>query len=192
MMKIKLSLLAVALSFSCGALADDASMSREQHQSALDRIKADYEQAKERCETLKGNQQDICEAEAEGREKVARAELEAQRKNTDRARRDAAMAKIEAEYEVAKERCDDASGNQKDACLKSARTEYQSGRAELQRDTAAAGASGAMGNRGAAAESRTGLSEEQREERRELAEERCDQLTGDEKGRCLKRAGQMH
>ena len=42
-------------------------------------------------------------------------------KNTPEARRDAAKKKAEAEYNVAKEKCDDLSGNAKDVCVKDAK-----------------------------------------------------------------------
>ena len=42
-------------------------------------------------------------------------------KNTADARRDAAKKKAEAEYNVAKEKCDDLAGNLKDTCVKDAK-----------------------------------------------------------------------
>lgn len=135
---IKLCLLTGAMSVSCGVHAD--TLSSEQYRAELDRIGANYKAAKARCVSLRGNRKDVCEKQAKGNEKVARAALEAQRKNTDRARREVAMVRIEAEYEVARERCDDERSGQKDVCLKSARTDYENARADARRDLTAANA----------------------------------------------------
>src|SRR6476646_2112994 len=50
-----------------------------------DRIEADFKAAKESCKSMTGNAKDICMADAKGKEKVAKAELEASRKGTPHA-----------------------------------------------------------------------------------------------------------
>lgn len=147
-MKLKLVIMTVALGFAVNASAADEAMSKDQYKAEKDRIEAQYKQAKQSCDAMSGNQKDICMKEAKGEEKVAKANLDAKQKNTDKARRDAALAKAEADYDVAKEKCDDASGNAKDACLKEAKTAYQSTRAEVAKSGATA-SSGAVGSRGA-------------------------------------------
>jgi hypothetical protein len=42
-------------------------------------------------------------------------------------------AKAEAAYDVAKERCDDQKGNEKDACQKSAKADYERAKADIKR-----------------------------------------------------------
>ena len=147
-MKLKLAVMTVALGFAVSASAADEAMSKDQYKAEKDRIEAHYKQAKQSCDAMSGNKKDVCMKEAKGHEKVATAELDAKQKNTDKARRDAALAKAEAEYDVAKEKCDDSSGNAKDACLKEAKAEYQSTRAEVAKSGATA-SSGAVGSRGA-------------------------------------------
>ncbi|UGQ45322.1 BON domain-containing protein [Massilia endophytica] len=86
------------------------------YKAAHEKAEADYKVAKERCDGMKGNSKDVCKEEA----KVARARAEAnavaQYKNNksdiDRANRKLA----DAEYDLAKEKCDDLSGNAKDTC----------------------------------------------------------------------------
>ena len=68
-----------------------------------------------------GNAEDICLAEAEGKEEVAKAELEARYKPSRENDYQVKVAKAKADYRVAKERCDDRSGNAKDVCLKEAK-----------------------------------------------------------------------
>jgi hypothetical protein len=73
---------------------------------------------------MEGNAKDICMAEAKGKQKVAKAELDAQdAKDQAKAQRKVQEAKADAAYEVAKERCDDQKGEAKDACVKQARVE---------------------------------------------------------------------
>jgi hypothetical protein len=63
-------------------------------------------------------------AEAKGKQKVAKAELDAKDdKDPAKAQRKVAEARAEAAYEVAKEKCDDQKGEAKDACMKQARVE---------------------------------------------------------------------
>lgn len=114
-------------------------MSREQYRAGLDRIERDYEQARQGCAALSGNAQRVCTEEALGRRDVAHAQLDAQRAGTGRARRRAAMARIGAEYEVAKARCEDARPGDKDVCLKRAAIEYRNARSSVRRNMVAAG-----------------------------------------------------
>jgi regulator of protease activity HflC (stomatin/prohibitin superfamily) len=75
---------------------------------------------KAQCDTMSGNAKDVCKEEAKGKEKVAKAEADAAYKNTPKAREAARIAHADATYNVAKEKCDDLSGNQKDVCVKEA------------------------------------------------------------------------
>jgi len=115
----------------CAAQAQAAPLTKDQYKAEQERISADYKADKQRCESLKGNAQDVCELEAKGKEKVAKAQAEADYKNTEGARRDARKAKVEAEYAVAKERCDDLSGERKSACVKEAQATQAKGMADL-------------------------------------------------------------
>jgi hypothetical protein len=73
---------------------------------------------------MKANAKDICMAEAKGKQKVAKAELDAKHeKDQAKAQKKVQDAKAEATYEVAKEKCDDQKGEAKDACMKQARVE---------------------------------------------------------------------
>lgn len=101
-----------------------------EYKQSKDRIAADYKQWKAQCDSLQKNAKDVCMAEAKGKEKIARAELEVAYKPTDKNRRDAVNAKADAEYDVAKEKCDDMSGNSKDACQKQAKAQHVAAKAD--------------------------------------------------------------
>jgi len=130
MNKFNTSLLAaiVACAFSAGAMA--AGISKDEYKSGKDKAAADYKAAKGNCKSLSGNAKDICMAEAKGKEKVAKAELEARYKDTDKARKDALVAKAEADYSIAKEKCEDQKGSARSACKKDAKSAYSAAKAD--------------------------------------------------------------
>ena len=101
-----------------GASGERRGADRKAHKAEEERIEQQAKAAKEKCEALQGNAQDVCEKQAEAQEKIAKAELAAKTNPSQRNQRKAAEAKIEGEYEVAKEKCDDQKGEQKDACEK--------------------------------------------------------------------------
>ncbi|HEX6733901.1 MAG TPA: hypothetical protein VF096_03735 [Azonexus sp.] len=119
------------LLISLGAFAQDG-MPRAEYKVGKERIEANFKTAKEACDSLAGNQKDICVAEAKGDRNVALAELEARYKPGEKARYNIQAAKAEAVYEVAKERCDDQSGNAKDVCVKQAKADEKTAKAEAE------------------------------------------------------------
>ncbi|GGY12146.1 BON domain-containing protein [Pseudoduganella dura] len=92
------------------------------YKSAHDKAEAAYKAAKKQCDTLKDNAEDVCTEEA----KVARAQAErdavAQHKNTGNELSRAERKLADAKYELAKEKCDDLSGDAKDSCQVQARS----------------------------------------------------------------------
>jgi hypothetical protein len=104
-MKTQITILAAVLS--CAFAGQTMALTKEEYKAQDDRISADYKAAREKCNTLKANAKDICVAEAKGAEKVAKAELEAQYKPSPRNDEKVTVAKADAAYDVAKEKCDD-------------------------------------------------------------------------------------
>ena len=124
-------------------------------------------------------------AEAKGNEKVAKAELKARNDATAEARYEARVARAEADYEVAKERCDDKAGNPKDVCMKDAKA----AEVKAKSDAKVARASDETSARGRdkVAETRREATADAREAQYKAARERCDALSGDAKDQCLQR-----
>ena len=110
---VSLVLTGIVLS-SANAMA--ANMSDAEYKAQKDRIEASYKVAKEKCDALSGNAEDVCTEEAKGRYKVDKADLEVKRNPSTENQYDARIARIDADYEVAKEKCDDLDGNAEDAC----------------------------------------------------------------------------
>jgi hypothetical protein len=106
-------------------------ISRDEYKREKDRIEADAKAAKEKCKALKDNAKDICQAEAKANEKVAKKELDYKNKPTEKNKNDFEKMKIEASYEVAKEKCEDMKGADILACKKDARAAKEKAQAAL-------------------------------------------------------------
>jgi hypothetical protein len=111
--------LAVSLAFSASAMAQ--SMTKAEYKSGKDAASAEYKIAKEACSALAGNAKDICVLQAKGAEKVSVATLLANYEPTPKHHYQLRTARADADYRVAKERCDDLAGNSKDVCVKEAK-----------------------------------------------------------------------
>lgn len=105
-----------------------ATITKEQARTAHDRIEQTAKADKKACEGMKANAEDICEAEAKAKEKVAKAELKYQQSRSEGDRVDLAETKAEARYEVAKEKCEDQQGDAQSSCKKAAKDAEQAAR----------------------------------------------------------------
>jgi hypothetical protein len=97
-----------------------AAVSPDEYRAVRSRIEAEYRDSLVSCQRLTGNLRDVCREKAKGREKVARAELEFNRSGSARDAEKLALARADADYEVAKERCEDRTGNERVRCLNTA------------------------------------------------------------------------
>lgn len=139
MNRIKMTAIAAAITFafSTGAMAA-SSMSKDEYKADKSKIVAEYKSAKAACRSLTGNAKDICVVEAKGKEKVAKAELEVRYKPGDKTSRAVKIAHAEADYAVAKERCDDMVRNDKKACVKDAKAAEAHAKADMKNSAPAA------------------------------------------------------
>lgn len=130
---------ATLLAFSA---AGAATMSRDQYSAAKDQIEAAYKSDKAACDSQAGNAKDVCMEQAKGKEKVAKADLEYKYSGKDSDRGKVAMAQADADYAVSKERCDDQSGDAKDACVSQAKATYDKAKADAKMTKARTSTSG--------------------------------------------------
>lgn len=179
-LSIRVTGLALCLAFSAGAMAQG--ISRDEYKAGKDKIEAEYKAAKAACAPLSGNQKDICQAEAKGKERVGLAELEGSYKPTPKNRYEARATKAEADYAVEREKCDDRSGDAKAICVKEAKAMETSAKADAraQMKSLEAGKE--------SAEARNKATAEKRDAQYEVAKEKCDTYTGDAKERCIEQA----
>ena len=120
---------AAGLALAPAAFAADK-VSAEAYKAEKDKIAAEYKAEVQRCDSQTGNAKDICKAEAKGKEKSAKADAEAHYKGTAKAQADARIAHADADYDVAKEKCDELTGNKKDVCVKDAKAAHTKAKAD--------------------------------------------------------------
>lgn len=175
MRNIQMLVSAVAASIFLMAWGSALATTKAEYHAAEEKAKAEYKVAEDKCGSLSGNAKDICKAEAKGNRKKAEAAAEAGYKNTPKARRAAAVAAADADYDVAKEKCDDKAGNDKDVCVKEAKAAHTKAKGEATATEKSATA-------------RKDAAEDTREAEYKVAMEKCDGLAGDAKDACQKGA----
>ena len=184
MNQLTIGAIAIALAFSAGAVAQ--TLSKDQYQSGKDGIAADYKAAKASCGSLSGNANDICTAQASGREKVAKAQLEAEYKPSLNARYAVRIARADADYSVAREKCDDKAGNVKDVCVQEAKAAAVAAKADAKAWMTTANANEAAAEKGA--DARKDAASDKRDADYAVAKEKCEALAGDAKSSCMNEA----
>ncbi len=152
------------------ALAE--TISKADYKAGKSRINATYKTDRAACNSLAGNNKDICIEEAKGKEKVARAELEYSYSGKSADRNKVQIAKAKAAYEVAKERCDDRSGNAKDVCVQEAKAVEQKALADAKMNKEIG-------------ETKRDAAAEKVDADYKVAIEKCDALSGDAKTSCV-------
>lgn len=194
MMQLERSAVAVVLGLALFGTARAEGMTKAEHKAGEDRIDAEYTAAKNGCGTYAGNAKDVCVAEAKGKANVAKAELLASYEPTAKHAKDVRVARAEAAYAIASERCDDKAGNDKDVCVKEAkaarthaladadtRLTTTEANAEANEKSAAAGAKAAETK----FEARKDAATDNRAADYAVAKEKCDALAGEAKDRCV-------
>lgn len=108
-----------AAAIGIGAAGTDSqqTISRAQYESALTGVEAAGASLAARCDSLTGNEREICLAEAAAHELVLAAEIEAKYRGTETSARALQRARIDARYQVDRARCGAQSGVKRDRCL---------------------------------------------------------------------------
>ena len=167
---LKASILIAAVS--AFTFAHAATTTKAEYKAGKERVEAQYKADKKACDSLAGNAKDICEDEAEGKEKVAKAELEYAHTGKAEDQTKILKARADANYEVAKEKCDDLAGNPKDVCEKEAKAAHVKALADAK-----------MGQQ--VGEAKMDAAEDKRKADYQVAAEKCDALSGDAKSSCM-------
>ncbi|WP_309374336.1 hypothetical protein [Rhodoferax sp.] len=184
--------MAACLMFGTSAMAQ--AMSSTDFSASKTRIKTEYKADKKGCASLASNAKDICIAEAKGKEAVALAELDNSYKPTLKTQYKVSVAKGEAAYDVAKQKCDDLSGNPKDVCVKEAKAALTTAKADatVQMKTSAANTTAnetkADANAKASSDTkevRADATADKRAAQLKVAEQKCDALASTAKDTCL-------
>jgi len=159
--------LTTAVVFLLAAFSPNANaLSKEEYRSGKDTIAAQYNAAEHSRASASGNAKDMCMANAKGNEKVSMAELEASHTGKEKDKRDCMFAKAYATCDVAKQKCDDRTGNDKDAGMKEAKASLTNAAAAVKLGKTVQNAA-------------LGPADERAKPNYKVAIEKCDSLAGD-------------
>ena len=172
---IRLKALLVVAAVQAFTVAHAAGMTKAEYAGHKTRISEVYKADKAACAAMAGNAKDVCLEEGKAKEKVALAELEYSFSAKPGDRHKLAVAKAEAAYAVAKEKCDDKSGNAKDVCVKEAKAAEAKALADAKM-------SEEIG------EAKKDAATEKSEADYKVQIEKCDALAGDAKASCISAA----
>ena len=161
-----------ALALAGSAAAAHAEMSNAAFNTAKDQLKSAYKVERDACSSMTANAKDICVETAKGRESVALAHLQMQRTGNAKDASKFASARNDARYGVAKEKCDDLSGNAKDVCVKEAKAQHEKVKADIKLNKEVR-------------EARNDAEETKMKADYKVAAERCESLKGDSKSACV-------
>lgn len=163
-----------------------APMSKDSLAAARKSADAQYKLDRDACASLSGNANDICIAEAKGKDNVAKADAEAAYENTPKAREHSRIVRAEAAYAIAIERCDDLAGNPKDVCVKEGKAALVRGKADARVDRVVADTRNDAAVK--QSDARVEASVEKRDADYKVAIEKCDALAGPSKDACVSSA----
>lgn len=198
--------LMIGLVFSVGAMAQ--AMTKLQYTTAQTGISAEYKLAKAACDAFSGNANDICREQANGKQKIATAQLKAAYTPSEAASYQVRLARAEANEALALEKCDDLAGNVKAVCVKEANATAVTAKANAKVHMKTAMAHDAAYDKASKAQdvadekatqaqakadeissvARNDAAAEMRAAALAVAKEKCDALAGDAKGNCIKDA----
>ena len=145
---------------------------RTSYDQAKAEAKSTYEADRKACDSMSGNAKDVCVAEAKAKRTKTEVDAEAAWKNTPKAREHAVHETAEADYKVAKERCDAKAGNDKDICVKEAKAAMVKAEADAKATRKSTDA-------------HIDASKDKLEADYKVAAEKCDSLAGDAKSHCV-------
>ena len=169
-LRLRVTLIVAALATGSAVLA--AAMSLSEYSNEKAHLATVYKSDKSACGDFSGNQKDICFEKAAGKDKVARAELEYQFTGKRADRTKVATAKADAEFALAKERCDDKFGNPKDVCRQEAKAAHTKALADVKLQSKVGDA-------------QMQASDDKRDADYKVATEKCDAFAGDPKTACV-------
>ena len=161
--------------------------SKDARDQAIKAADAQYKTDKAACDGADRQRQGHLpgrgQGQGEGRQGRSRGDATKARR---RRARTARMARADANYEVAKEKCDDLAGNAKDVCVKEAKAAHVKAKADAKVDRVAADSSNTAVQK--TAEARKDAAEDKRDADYKVAVEKCDALAGDAKDACVRDA----
>jgi hypothetical protein len=159
---------------------------KAEYDAAKSHAEENYKVEREKCNSLAEHAKDVCVAEAKAHRMRAEASAQAAYKNTPSAWYDQKLANADADYLVAKEKCNAMNGNEKDVCVTQAKADRTKAVADAKAHHKASEAQGDANKE--AADARKDAAEDKREANYKVELQRCDNLAGEAKDACVARA----
>ncbi len=166
---------AIAAALLAFTSAQAGALTKAEMNSQSAQIESTHDSDKAACSRLVNNAKDVCLEEAKAKQKVAQAELTYRDSNAIADFRKLSIVKAETAYHVAKEKCDDLSGNAKDVCVQEAKAMETKALADVKLAHAVGVA-------------RYDAAADKREADHKVAVEKCDAMAGNAKSQCLETA----
>jgi osmotically-inducible protein OsmY len=154
------------------------------YRNLTQKAESEYRAAAAKCDAKSGNDKDICMAEARLVRTRTEADALSRYNNTAAGRARARTNLADAEYELAKAKCDAKSGADKDACMDNAKSVHTAAVADAKADRAATTGSGASSG-GSTASGGLVTGTDTRDPAKAAAVDKCAQMGADAKTGCL-------
>ncbi|RJG14559.1 BON domain-containing protein [Massilia cavernae] len=127
-------MLAAAIGTSFAAQAAESPSDPAAYRNMTQKAAADYKAATSTCASMSGNARKVCVEEAKVARARAEADAVAQYKDTKKDRTKARTSLADADYSLAKTKCADMSGAEKDSCKSTARSVHTAALADAKAD----------------------------------------------------------
>jgi hypothetical protein len=147
-------------------------MGKADYKAERTRSIEEYKIEKTACDSQAGNTKKICVEEAKGKELVTRAELEYRYSGKFKDRTKVLVVKAKSTYKVAKQKCDEKAGNERDVCVLEAKTVETTALADAR-----------LSNH--IYEATKDANQDKRDADYKLAVEKCYALAGEAKDNCI-------
>jgi osmotically-inducible protein OsmY len=154
------------------------------YRNLTQKAESEYRAAAAKCDAKSGNDKDVCMAEARLVRTRTEADALSRYNNTAAGRARARTNLADAEYELAKAKCDAKSGADKDACMDNAKSVHTAAVADAKADRAATTGSGASSG-GSTASGGLVTGTDTRDPAKAAAVDKCAQMGADAKTGCL-------
>ena len=182
-MILKRTVMAAAIVAVAAASGHVLALTKVEIKSESDNIARQFKSAKAACDGLRANAKNICMAQATGAYNVSRAEFAVRQNDTAHARNNVRVVKADADYGVARQKCDDHSGNVKDVCIKDAKALQVNALADAKADLKIGDAYKSADDK--AVVMRKDAADDKRDANYAASRERCDKYAGDVMNRCI-------
>jgi hypothetical protein len=190
----KLFAMSLLIYMGFSSLAMAANISRSEYSKGISQANVEYKSAKLACNHLSGNGFGLCIANAKGKRNVSKADLKFRYNPSRKNQFGASIARADADYAIAMEKCDSKAGNLKDVCVKEAKAvqihQITDAKVKAQTLEADSDANSTKYNANVDAietkrNANAAADEENKDADYAVAKEKCDALAGNAKDVCI-------